>query len=96
MKRNYIASFVISFLLFGTICYFFNSVALLGKMVFSTTLISPWLTFTSVMQYIHMGMGVPAYVGYFLAALLLLFLWASLYFFVFSLMRAIQIKSAKN
>lgn len=96
MKRNYFFSFAISFLLFWAICYFFNSVVLLGKIAFSTTLISPWLTFTSVMKYIHLGMGVPAWMGYILAALLLAFLWVSLYLFVFSLIRAIQLKYNKR
>lgn len=92
MKRNYIISFVLSTLLWWVICYFFNTTALLGKVVVAKAFISPWLTLTSVMKYFHLGMGVPEWGGYVLAVLLLVFLWASLYFFVYSLLRAVERK----
>ena len=90
MKRQYLFSFVISFLLFWVICYFFNTTALLGKVVFAKAFISPWLTYTTVMKYISMGMGVSPWLAYVLSAMLLIFMWVSLYFFVLSLMRAVQ------
>ena len=92
MKRNYIISCIISLLLFWAICYIFNSTALIGKIVFAKAFISPWLTFTTVMKYFHIGMGVAPWLAYTLAALLLLFLLGSLYFFAYSLLRAIAIK----
>lgn len=95
MKRNHIFSFIISFLLFWAICYVFNSVALIGKLVVAKTFISPWLTYTSVMKYMSIGMGIEEWIAYTLAALLLLFLWISIYFFVFSLLRAIQLKAKR-
>ena len=83
MKRQYIISFVVSSLIFWAICYFFNTTAILGKVVFAKAFISPWLTYTTVMQYLHLGMGVASWVAYVLAAILLIFLWASVYFFVY-------------
>lgn len=95
MKRSHIFSFIISFLLFWAICYVFNSVALIGKLVFAKAFISPWLTYTSVMKYLSIGMGVEEWLAYTLAALLLLFLLISIYFFVFSLLRAVQYKATR-
>lgn len=96
MKRNYIISFIFSALLWWAICYVFNSTALIGKLVFAKALISPWLTFTTVMKYFHLGMGVASWLSYTMSALLLLFLWASLYVFVASLIRAIEQKNARK
>ena len=96
MKRNYIISLILSFLLWWTICYLFNTTALIGKVVLSTTFVSPWLTFTTVMKYLHLGMGAAPWLAYALAALLLIFLWASLYYFVFSLLRAIEVKKLRK
>ncbi|MBR3951262.1 MAG: hypothetical protein IKJ79_05050 [Bacteroidaceae bacterium] len=42
------------------------------------------------MKYISMGMGVAPWLAYVLSAMLLIFMWVSLYFFVLSLMRAVQ------
>ena len=95
MKRRYIISFAISFLLLWVICYFFNTVALLGKVVFAKAFISPWLTYTTVMKYMNIGMGVPPWMAYSLSAALLLFLWASLYMFVYSLLLAIKAKQSR-
>lgn len=92
MKRNYIISFVISTLLMWVICYTFNTTAILGKFVMAKAFISPWLTLTTVMKYFNLGMGVTEWVAYLLSALLLVFLWASLYFFVLSLMRAVEMR----
>ena len=92
MKRQYIISFVVSSLIFWAICYFFNTTAILGKVVFAKAFISPWLTYTTVMQYLHLGMGVASCVAYVLAAILLIFLWASVYFFVYFLLLAIAQK----
>lgn len=92
MKRQYIISFVVSSLIFWAICYFFNTTAILGKVVFAKAFISPWLTYTTVMQYLHLGMGVASWVAYVLAAILLIFLWASVYFFVYFLLLAIAQK----
>lgn len=95
MKRNYLISFVISTLLLWVICYVFNTTAILGKFVMAKAFISPWLTLTTVMKYFHLGMGVAEWMAYLLAALLLIFLWASLYFFVFSLLRAVELKARR-
>ena len=96
MKRQYLISFVISFMLFWVVCYFFNTTALLGKVVFAKAFISPWLTYTTVMKYFSIGMGVAPWMSYVLSACLLLFIWASLYFFVYSLMQALDDKKNKR
>lgn len=92
MKSKHIISFLISTLLLWSICYTFNSTAILGKVVLSTSFISPWLTFTTVMKYFHLGMGTPVWVAYTLSGLLLAFLWVSLYIFVSSLIQAVKNK----
>lgn len=92
MKRQYLISFVLSFMLFWVVCYFFNTTALLGKVVFAKAFISPWLTYTTVMKYLNIGMGVAPWMAYVLSACLLLFIWASLYVFVYSLMQAFAAK----
>lgn len=96
MKRNYIISLIFSTLLWWAVCYIFNSTALLGKIVFAKSFISPWFTFTTVMKYMHLGMGVAPWLAYSLSALLLLFLWFSFFFFVFSLIRAIEAKKMRK
>lgn len=96
MKRSYIISFAISSLLLWVICYFFNTVALLGKVVLAKAFISPWLTYTTVMKYMSIGMGVAPWLAYALSATLLLFLWASLYMFVYSLLLAIKAKQGRR
>ncbi len=96
MKRNYTISFIVSFLLWWAICYLFNTTALIGKIVLAKAFISPWLTFTTVMKYLHLGVGVAPWMAYLLSALLLIFLWASLYFFVYSLLRAIEVKKLRK
>lgn len=96
MKRSYIISFLLSFLLFWVICYFFNTVALLGRVVLAKAFISPWLTYTTVMKYMSMGMGVAPWMAYTLSALLLAFLWGSLYLFVYSLLLAIKAKQTRR
>ena len=96
MKRQHLISFVISFMLFWVVCYFFNTTALLGKVVFAKAFISPWLTYTTVMKYFSIGMGVAPWMAYVLSACLLLFIWASLYFFVYSLMQALVAKNNRR
>lgn len=93
MKRNYIISFIVATLLMWFICYVFNSVVVLGKVVMSIYFISPWFTLTNLMKYLHLGAGLAPWLSYAVAAFMLIFLWASLYFFVFSLKRAIDIKA---
>lgn len=95
MKRSYIFSFLLSTLLLWVICYVFNTTAILGKFVIAKAFISPWLTFTTVMKYFHLGMGVTEWAAYLLSALLLAFLWVSLYFFVSSLLRAVALKGRR-
>lgn len=92
MKRDNIISLVISFLLWWTICYVFNSTALIGKLVFAKAFISPWLTYTTVAKYMSLGMGMAEWLAYVLAALLLIFLLGSLYMFVISLWQAIELR----
>ncbi len=92
MNRNHLFSFVVSTLAMWVVCYSFNSFVILRKVVWAKTFISPWLTYTTVMKYFHLGMGVAEWVAYILSAALLLFLWGSLYFFVFSLKRAMNMK----
>ena len=96
MKRSYIVSFVLSFLLFWVICYFFNTVALLGKVVLAKAFISPWLTYTTVMKYMTLGLGLAPWMAYTLSAMLLIFLWGSLYLFVYSLLLAIKSKQTRR
>jgi hypothetical protein len=96
MKRQHFISFVISFMLFWVVCYFFNTTALLGKVVFAKAFISPWLTYTTVMKYLNLGLGVAPWMAYVLSACLLLFIWASLYFFVYSLMQALAAKNNRR
>ena len=95
MKRDYIISFVLSTLLLWFICYVFNTTAILGKFVVAKAFISPWLTFTTVMKYFHLGMGITTWAAYLLSAVLLIFLWISLYIFISSLLRAIALKTRK-
>ena len=88
MNRNHIFSFVVSTLCMWMVCYMFNTTAILGKIVLAKTFISLWLTFTTVMHYLHLGAGVAEWLAYTLSGCLLVFIWASLYFFVYSVKRA--------
>mgnify|MGYP003303831821 CR=1 FL=1 len=95
MKRRNIISFVISFLLFWVLCYFFNTTALLGKVVVSKVFLNLWLTYTTVVKYMSLGMGLELWLAYTLSAMLLLFLWVSLYLFVYSLLHAVATKRGR-
>lgn len=96
MKNKHLLSLFFSFLIFWAICVIFNSVAITGEVMLSKTFISPLLTFTTAAKYMHLGMGLSSTPAYILATLLLLFLWASLYFFIYSLLRAIEIKGSRG
>lgn len=92
MKYNRLFSFVVSTLLMWAICYLFNTSATVGKIVFSVSFINPWKTYTTVKYYMYAGMGLTEWLAYTLAAVLLLFLWGALYYFVYSVKRAVDSK----
>lgn len=92
MKYNRIFSFVISTLLMWAICYLFNTTATVGKIVFSTAFINPWNTYTTVKYYMYAGMGMTEGLAYTMAAVLLIFLWVALYYFLYSVKCAIDTK----
>lgn len=96
MKNKHLLSFLFSFLIFWAICVIFNSVAITGEVILSETFISPLLTLTTASKYMHLGMGLSSTLSYVLASLLLLFLWGALYFFVISLLRAIEMKGSRG
>lgn len=92
MKYNRIFSFVISTLLMWAICYLFNTTATVGKIVFSTAFINPWNTYMAVKYYMYAGMGMTEGLAYTMAAVLLIFLWVALYYFLYSVKCAIDTK----
>lgn len=96
MNRNHLFSFVVSLLAMWVVCYVFNVTAIVGKVVFSKVFISPWLTFTTVSKYFSLGMGLQEWLASVLAVLLLLFIWGSLYFFVYSVKRAFDLSRARR
>lgn len=92
MKHNRLFSFVISTLLMWAVCFLFNTTATVGKIVFSVVFINPWRTFTTVKYYLYAGMGIAEWLSYTLAAVLFLFIWGALYYFVYSVKCAIDTK----
>lgn len=92
MKYNRFFAFIISTLLMWAVCYLFNTTATVGKVVFSLSFINPWKTYTAVKYYMCVGMGLTDWLAYTLAAVLLLFLWGALYYFVYSVKCAIDTK----
>lgn len=91
MNRNHTFSFIVSLIAMWAICYLFNTTAVTGKVVLSKTFISPWLTYTSVSKYLTLGFGLKEWLASACAVLLLLFIWGALYFFVYSVKRALDI-----
>ena len=96
MNRNHLFSFIISLLAMWAVCYLFNTTAIIGKVVFSKTFISPWLTFTTVSKYLTLGFGLKEWLASVFALLLLLFIWGALYFFVYSVKHAFDVSRSRR